>query len=149
MPIYKTQSNAPVFSGDCAGNGSVFVDSAIVSANLANGDKVRLAKIPGGTKVTRVVVRNPDLDSGTTLQAKIGFEADDGSVIPANAAVADFSAAVAAAGAWGQTAATTTYELFPPVVVPKDAFLTVQTTAAGIGTGVVHGKVEGEALGTK
>lgn len=149
MAIYPPKSNIPVFSGDCAGNASVFADSVTVSANIASGDKLRLAKVPGGTKVSRVVIKNADLDSGTTLQAKIGFEADDGTAIAATAAVADFSAAVAAAGAWGQSAATTTYELFPPVVVPKDAFLTVQATAAGVGTGDVHGKVEGEALGVK
>jgi hypothetical protein len=149
MAIYVPTLNRTVFSGDCAGNASIFSDYITTTANIASGDLLRLVAIPGGSLVSRVVIKNADLDSGTTLQAKIGFRKDDGSLIPATQAVSDFTNCVAVAGAWGQSAATTTYELFPPVLVPCDAHLVVEATAAGIGTGAVYGKVEAEALGVK
>lgn len=143
--INPTNAKAPIHSGNY-GNLGVYADSAAVSATaLAIGDKVRLARVPAGTKVSRVVIKNADLDTGTTLQASLGFEPEDGS------AVSGSLTAVAAAGAWAQTAATTTYEIFPPYLVAKDSFLAASVTAAATGgaAGTVHGKVEGEVLGAK
>lgn len=141
MPNYQPQKSAAPVSGD-KGNRVVFEDNAIIAANLATTDKVRLVKIPAGTKVDRVVVKNPDLDSGVTLAVNIGFSNVDGTALAQSTAVA------AAATTW-QAAATTTYELFPPVTLEKDAYLEVVPTAAGVGTGTVYGKVEGENLGAK
>ena len=59
-------------SGDC-GNAMKFTGSSVVSANLTTSDKVRPCRVAGGTLVDRVVIKNPDLDSGTALQIKIGF----------------------------------------------------------------------------
>lgn len=139
---YQPQSNSPLFGGGGYGNQVVFADSAIVTANLATTDKVRLAKIPAGTLVGRVVIKNPDLDSGATLAVNIGFSNVDGTSGPSATAVAS------AATTW-QAAATTTYELFPPVLLSKDAYLECVPTAAGVGTGTIYGKVEGEALGAQ
>ena len=138
---YQPQSTSAPFSGD-DGNQVVFADSAVIAANLATTDKVRLCKIPAGTKVDRVVIKNPDLDSGATLAVNIGFSNMDGSTSTQATAVAS------AATTW-RAAATTTYELFPPVTVEKDAYLEVVPTVAGVGTGTVYGKVEGENLGAK
>ena len=128
-------------SGDC-GNAAVFHGDAVVSANLTTADKVRPCRIAGGTQVHRVVVKNPDLDSGANLAVNIGFSNIDGSSGPSATAVAS------AATTW-QGAATTTYELFPPVLLSADAYLEVVPTVGGVGTGTVYAKVEGEAIGVK
>lgn len=138
---YKPTSLAAVYASDC-GNRSVFADGAVVLANLATTDKVRLCKIPAGTKVDRVVIKNPDLDSGANLAMNIGFSHIDGSTLAQSTAVAS------AATTW-QAAATTTYEIFPPLLLEKDAYLECVPTVGGVGTGTVYGKVEGESIGVK
>lgn len=139
-------------SGDC-GNASVFYGSAVIAANLATTDKVRPCRIAAGTKVHRVVVKNPDLDSGANLAMNIGFAHIDGSAATANE-TADATARsltvatlVAAAATTWQGAATTTYEIFPPFLVEQDSYLQGVPTVAGVGTGTVYAKVEGEAIG--
>lgn len=132
----------PLKSTGDSGNAVIFEGSAVVSANLTTSDKVRPCRVAGGTKVHRVVVRNPDLDSGTALAVNIGFSHIDGTSGPSATAVAS------AATTW-QGAATTTYELFPPVLLAQDAYLEVVPTVGGTGTGTVYAKVEGEAIGVK
>lgn len=143
MAAYKTDVLSPLQSSGI-GNGMRYFGSAAVSANLATNDTIDLVRVAGGTLVDRVVVKVPDLDSGTALQAKIGFTPADGSAAPSGADVA-----VAAAGAWAQAAATTTYEIFPPYEVAVDSFLRIAVTAGGTGTGTVYGKVEGAGRGVK
>jgi hypothetical protein len=131
------------------GNAVIASDSlAVVAGDVAAASVNKLCPIAGGTTVHRVVIKNTDLDSnGTpTLTAKIGFSPIDGS-----AAAAGQDTAVAANGAWGQAAATTTYEIFPPVFVDKDSYLTlvVGTGAATGAAGTIYAKVEGEAVGLK
>lgn len=128
-------------AGDC-GNRMVFTGSAVVAANLTTSDKVRPCRVAGGTLVDRVVIKNPDLDSGTALAVNVGFANIDGTSGPSATAIAS------AATTW-QAAATTTYEIFPPVLIEKDAYLEVVPTVGGTGTGTVHAKVEGEAIGVK
>lgn len=145
MPAAKPSKNLTAAFSSNFGNRSVFADSAVQATDCVAADTIDLVKIPGGTLVDRVVIKNPDLDSATALTAKIGFAAADGSSTSQDATVA-------ADGAWGRTAATTTYELFPPVLVAVDSYLrvTVGTGATGSsGGGTVYGKVEGEALGMK
>lgn len=143
MPTYGPAVNAPAFSGNY-GNRVVYTGSAVITANLANADKIRLALVPAGTLVDRVVISNPDLDGGTTLTTKAGFEPVDGSTV----AGADVAVHAAGATTW-RAVALTTYEIFPPYRVTKDSWLTVVCGAAGSGTGTVYGKVEGENLGPK
>ncbi|OGT02158.1 MAG: hypothetical protein A2143_00750 [Gallionellales bacterium RBG_16_57_15] len=138
---YQPTSTSAVYAGE-DGNRVVFQDNSVIAANLATTDKVRLCKIPAGTRIDRVVIKNPDLDSGATLAVNIGFAHIDGSSGGSATAVAS------AATTW-QAAATTTYELFPPVELAKDAYLECVPTVAGVGTGTVYGKIEGEALGAK
>lgn len=146
MADYKTTETSKPYSGDC-GNRVVYQGKASVSAALAIADTVKMCIIPGGTKVDRVVVKNGDLDSGTTLTDKIGFKPMDGST------VTNSDVAFCASGATTrQAAATTTYEIFPPVVVEKDSWLVLTCVAAATGLAAtvdVHGKVEGEILGKK
>ena len=118
---------------------------ASVTVLLGAGDKVRCGKIPGGTKVDRVVIKNGDLDSGTTLTDMIGYEPIDGST-------GDADAFCATGATTRRAAATTTYEIFPPVLVEKDSWLTLTAVDAATGlaaTVSVEGKVEGEHVGIK
>ena len=131
----------PRHTGD-GGNSTVYAGSAAITANLTTADKVRPVFIPGGNKAYRVAIRNPDLDSGTTLAVNIGFSNVDGTPGPSATAVAS------AVTTW-QGAATTIYELMPPVTLEKDAYLEIVPTVGGIGTGTVHGRVEGEAIGIR
>ena len=109
---------------------------------------VTLAKIPAGTLVDRVVVKNPDLDTGTTLVFKLGFGAISGS-LPASMVSPDAAIAAAGQATW-QAAATTTYEVFPPYRVDVDCYLqAVVGTGGATNTGTIYAKVEGEALGPK
>lgn len=143
MPNYQPSNinDNQRHAGD-GGNASVYSGSAVVAANLTTADKVRPVYIPGGTKVHRVVVKNPDLDSGTALAVNIGFSHADGSSGPS-------ATAVASAVTTLQAAATTTYELLPPVLLEKDSYLEIVPTVGGTGTGTVHGRVEGESVGVK
>ena len=134
------------------GNRSVYVDGSAVPATiLATTDKIQVVRVPAGTKIDRVVISNPDLDTGTNaLQAKIGFENVDGSAAPTGS-----DTAVAAAGANGLTAASTTpavYDIFPPYLTLKDMYLVIVPTVAGNAAptaGTVYGKVEGESIGVR
>lgn len=145
----KTSSNAnPIYSND-EGNSSVFIDSvAVATTDLDSGDIVKLVKVAAGSNVHRVTVKNTDLDANVSpaLTAKIGFSPIDGSAAPSGA-----DTAVTADGAWGQSAATTTYEIFPPYRVEKDSWLTIVigTVAATQASGTIYAKVEVEALGVK
>lgn len=133
-------------TGDC-GNAVRTSGSTTVSSASANGDKYRPCRVAGGTKVDRVVVKNTDLDSNVSpaIACKIGFARIDG------VASGQDESVVAAGATILQGAATTTYELFPPVLVEQDSYLEIAvTTAPGTGaTGTIYGKVEGEAVGVK
>lgn len=146
MTVYNpTNKGDARRSADNGGNGSIYHGSATPGA-LTTSDKVRPVLIPGGTRVHQVVIKNTDLDSNVspTLAANIGFANVDGSSGPS-------ATAVASAATILQGAAETTYNLFPPVLLEKDAYLElVPTTGAATGaSGTVYGKVLGEAVGMK
>lgn len=148
MATYQTTSTGAVHSCEY-GNRTVHQGSAAVSTKLGIGDKVRMCKIPGGTLVDRVVVKTGDMetDATPTLTDKIGWEPMDGSTVT-NADVA-FCASGATTR---QSAATTTYEIFPPVLVTKDSWLTLTCVAAATAMSAAvtcSGKVEGETIGIK
>lgn len=136
------------------GNACIYYGSATTTAALATTDKVRPCRVAAGTKVHRVVVKNPDLDTGANLAVNIGFAHIDGSSATTNE-TADATARsltvatlVAAAATTWQSAATTTYEIFPPFLVEQDSYLQVVPTVAGAtNTGTIYAKVEGEAVG--
>lgn len=126
-------------------NRNVSYGIATVSAALAIGDKVRCGRIAGGTKIDRIVINNGDLDSGTTLTDKIGYEPIDGST-------GDDDAFCASGATARRAAATTTYEIFPPVLVEKDSWVTLTCVAAATGlaaAATVEAKAEGEYVGIK
>lgn len=145
MTVYYTDRGATVYTPD-DGCAVVYPGQVAVSAALALADEVRAVFVPAGIEVHRVVIGNSDFDGHGTplLQAKIGFVPADGS-----AGATGDDTKVAAAGAWARDAATTTYDLFPPVQVDVDSWLNIVVTAAPAtgATGTVYGKVEGRGVG--
>jgi hypothetical protein len=137
--IYQPASNKTPYSGD-DGNRGVYADSAVVAANLATTDVINLLKLPAGSLIDRVVIKNPDLDSGANLAVNIGFANCDGTA-------GESATAVASAATTWQAAATTTYELFPPILLEKDCYLQAVPTVGGVGTGTIYAKAECEILG--
>lgn len=145
----KTTTSKKSVQGSVRPNACVFADSvAIVAGDVDLADVIQPVFVPGGTDVHRVTIKNTDLDSNgaPALAAKIGFTPADGSTAASGA-----DTAVASAASWGQSAATTAYEIFPPYRVEVDSWLNiVVTTAAATGAaGTVYAKVEGEGLGIK
>lgn len=151
--INPAKSQQPVHSCEY-GNRSVHVDKAVTTTTvkLEISDKINLCKIPNGTLVDRVVVNNPDLDTGSTLQFKLGFAPSDGSAAPSSMVSPDVAVAADGATTW-QAAATTTYEIFPPYRLDTECYLqaVVSAAATGVQAGAlsIHAKVEGEPLGQK
>lgn len=145
----KTTSSKKLTPSSLYSTAVIFNDGVAVAAgDVEAADVIQPVLVPAGTEVHRVVIKNTDLDSNgaPALTAKIGFTPADGSAAPAGA-----DTAVATNGAWGQSAATTTYEIFPPYRVEKDSYLNivVGTGAATGAAGTVYAKVEGEGLGIK
>jgi len=136
------------------GNRTVHIDKAVTTTTvvLGIGDVINLVKIPNGTLVDRVTVSNPDLDTGGTLQFKIGFAPTDGSAAPASMVSPDVAVVPATAATW-QAAAVTVYDIFPPYRLDTECFLqaVVGAAATGVQAGAlsIHAKVEGETLGPK
>ncbi len=133
-----------------SGNAAVYFDSlAVTNADIDAADEIRPIKVPGGLVVHRVVIKTTEIDThgSPTLTAKIGFTPTDGS-----AAASGQDTLVAEDGAFAQSAATTTYEIFPPVEVPVESYLNIVIgtgAATEAATGTIYAKVEGEPLGVK
>jgi hypothetical protein len=113
-----------------------------------NGDILNLIHVPAGTEMHTLTVINGDLDSGANLTAKIGFAYVDGvdsTVVPQDDDI------FLASAAWGQAAATTTYYMDPPLIVQKDAYITITVTsttaAANAGAVAVKGTLLGAVVG--
>lgn len=148
MGTHNSGNTKPVHAAEY-GNAVKFHDQiTTVAGDAAAASIICLVKVAAGTEVDRVVVKNTDLDTNGTpaMTAKIGFAPIDGS-----AAVAGADTAIAADGVFGQAAATTTYEIFPPYLVEVDSWLSivVGTASATAAAGTISAKVEGIAKGVR
>lgn len=121
-----------------------------LAANPAAADVLRIMKIPAGTKVSKLVVANDDLDSNVapTAAVSIGYApvvAGDGPA--ANAAY------FAAAGQIILQSANDgkAYNKFDPITFDKDVYLTmtVGVASATFAAGSIWATVQGEARGIK
>lgn len=73
-----TYSGAKTAGSGCAfhqafGNAVRDWDRTTPSAALALNDVLKLIRVPGGTRLTELVIYNGDMDTGTTLQYKLGY----------------------------------------------------------------------------
>lgn len=152
------------YRADTLGANSAFMDNGgaatteigIVTqtANLLIGDTVDLVRVAGGTKLCELLIWNGDLDTGATLQIKIGYRSchtGSSAVTPAD----DDDYFVAAGATTWQTAvlgsAPTRYA-FVPLTFNKDVYITATVTASAAGIAAsptITTMASGIALGIK
>lgn len=128
--------------------GNMAEDDGFVTttASPVAGDKIRICRIPAGSRVTEVYLANTDLDSGTTVTFSLGHESEDGAV--------SAPAAFIAAGATQFQSAGSSLNHFvgdQAVTVERDSFLvaTLGGTFAGWAAGgTVRARVRWQARGT-
>lgn len=128
------------------GNRTVYADTiSLATTDIDAADIIKLCRVPAGTAVDRVVIKNTAL-AASGLTAKIGFTRVDGS-----AAVSGADTAVSVDAAFGTSATTVTREIFPPYRVEFDSYLTlvIGTGPTTPAAGSIDAKVEGEYLGPK
>jgi hypothetical protein len=134
-----TNALAPRFSD---GKGNAYCDdgSATAPVGFTTTDKARLVRIPAGTRVTEIAIRNVAL--GATLTVNFGYEAaTPGSTLAA--ATTAFGSALTIL----QTAARNVLN-FAPITFDEDVWLTCTpqlnaTTTGGAISAIVMGKVVG------
>lgn len=148
MTTYTATRKAAI-GGASYGNGVILHGTVQVAANenldADNSDLLKLVFVPKGTEIVGLTVKNGDLDSGTSLTAKIGLVYDDGTAWDDDIFLAS--------AAWGQSAAITNYLLESPVTAEKDAWVIITptntTNAANASAVDVTGMVFGTQRGAK
>lgn len=132
------------------GNGSVLDGSIALTANPTAADVLRIQKILAGTKVSAVMLGNPDMDTNgaPTFVFSLGYTP----VVPGDGP----AASAAYFGAAGDTALQAVnngklYANFAAITFEKDVYLTmtVGTNAATFAAGTINTSVHGEARGIK
>ena len=133
------------------GNTVTEVDISTVGIALQIGDTIDLVRVAGGTKLFSLETFNGDLDTGTTLQFKLGYRKVDGGGV-----LTDDDDYFAAAGATTWQAAVLgsarTRWAFVPIDFNEDVFITATVTAAATGisgTPTITAIAQGIARGIK
>lgn len=130
-----------------ADDGNAYIDDGKVSipSGFATTDKARLIRIPGGVRLHKIVVRNDDLDSATTITGNFGYEAADAGSTLTAAPTAFASASTVLRGA-----AVTEFYLTDPITFQEPVWITL-ILAAGptTTTGWVRTHAFGEIVGIK
>lgn len=135
------------------GNHVTYWDRTTPSAALALNDTIDLLRIAGGTKLTELVTYNGDLDTGTTLQFKLGYR----KVNTANAALAPaddddyFGSALTTWQAAVLESAPTRW-VCDSITFNEDVWITATITAAAAGVSgspSITARAEGIAVGIK
>ncbi len=128
------------------GVGNAFNADGTVStpSTFTTTDKARVLRIPGGTRLTHLTIRNTDLDSGATITAKIGYEK-----VNSGGSLTDDDDYFTATNTLLRTAGTTVLA-FDPVTFTEDVWITVipdagPATTAGTITAIATGRVVGMA----
>lgn len=121
---------------------AVVVQGSVNPTAGASADVYRPVRIPAGMLVTDLDIVNDDLDSGSTLSAKIGYafvNSSDGTDDD------DYFSATATF----MTAAGRKVCAFHPIKFEKDVYITLTLTAAATGftTGKVTAIAKGDAVG--
>jgi hypothetical protein len=125
-------------------NASGVLTGGDITTAVADGDVIRLGKIPAGTKLLDSVVTISDAFTATSTY-KMGFQYVDGVDVTAvpQSDVYFTAASTSLASVAVQRKSTTT----APITLPKDAYLiltnAVAQTAAGILDVVITGQVVG------
>lgn len=112
----------------------------------ALNDVYRPVLIPGGLEVTDISINFPDMDSGSALAVKIGFQPVD-----ANEGPTEDDDYFSVANAFLSGTGGTRWLTFDPIKFERPVILTmtVTTAATGFVTGKIVAKVYGDGLGIK
>lgn len=153
MAQYKGASTAGAGQAfmQAFGNHATQWDRTTPPIALALNDTLDLLRVAGGTKLTELVKYNGDLDTGTTLQYKLGYRKVDG-----NGVLTDDDDYFVAAGATDLQAAVLesapTRYVCGDITFNEDVFITLTVTAAATGvsgTPSITLRSEGIARGIK
>lgn len=153
MPQYKSKGVAGARHAfmQAFGNAISEDDNTVPTAALALNDTLDLIRLARGTRLQELLKTNGDLDTGTTLQYKLGFRKVD-----PDGALTDDDDYFAAAGATDLQAAVTlaspTRYNFAPITFDEDVFITLTVTAAAAGVSGTPGitvYARGKAVGGK
>ena len=133
------------------GNAVALDDVVTPAAALALNDTIDLLRVARGTRLQELFITNGDLDTGTTLQYKLGYRKVDSS-----GALTDDDDYFVAAGATtlqaAVTGATPTRFALAPITFDEDVFITLTVTAAATGvsgTPSITAYARGVAVGGK
>jgi len=145
MTTYTDQyASSPKVGAD---DGNCYIDygRAYVASTFTTTDKARVLMVPGGVKLHKIVIRNDDLDAGTTITANFGYEAAD-----AGSTLTPAPTAFASASTILRGAAVTEFYLAEPIVFNEPVWITV-VPAAGPATtaGYIRCHAFGELVGIK
>ena len=113
------------------GNTVTEVDVATPAAALGIGDTIDLVRVAGGTKLFSLETFNGDLDTGTTLQFKLGYRkcnrggvlTDDDDYFGATLIIWQATVLGSARTRWA----------FSPIDFNEDVYITATVTAAATG----------------
>lgn len=127
------------------GNATVVWGAVTPTAGALN-DVFRPVLIPGGLEVTDISINWADLDSGSALAVKVGFQPVDATDGPD--ADDDY---FQAANTFLSGTAGTRWLTFEPIKFERPVILTITVTTAATGfqTGKVVAKVYGDGIGVK
>ena len=137
MAQYKALSVAGDRGGfmQAFGNAVTGYDVVTPSAALALNDTVDLIWVPGGTTLLDLETWNGDLDTGTTLQFKLGYRKAKSTDVYSGSMVDDddyFGATLTTFQAAVLKSAATRWA-FTPLTFNTDVIITATVTAAAIG----------------
>lgn len=113
------------------GNTVTEVDVATPSAALALNDTIDLVRVAGGTKLFCLETFNGDLDTGTTLQFKLGYrKANTGDTLTEDD---DYFGATLTTWQAAVLGSARTRWAFTPIDFNVDVYITATVTAAATG----------------
>lgn len=126
--------------------GNAYRDDGSVAtpATLTTTDKVRLIQVPAGVRVQDLTIRNTDLDSGSTIVHKVGYEA-----VNADSSLSAVTDYFGSSQTHLRTAGRTEYD-FDPITFNEPVWITLTPTAGPATTaGTIKTVVSGVCVGVK
>lgn len=131
------------------GNCAVYDDAVTLATALVINDIIGLIKIPAGVRLTELRFVNDDIDTGTTLQVKIGYKpADPTSSL---AAVDNYFGATLTFLQSASGAMVANTPQFKPITFNEEVLIFATVTAAptGGGVGTITTIAMGDMIGIK
>ena len=149
MKYLSDQINSQSAFMQAEGNATTYRSKTVLAAAIVLNDTIDLIRVPAGTFLDSLRLKNDDLDSGTSLQVSLGYRpADPNSSMSTQATyfgstMTQFQAASSAVAPFSPQ--------FAPLKLDEDIIIyaTVTAAPAGGGTGTIYTWAGGEAIGIK